>query len=348
MVNSQGNEQKFDRRDSRWQPRKAVANFHTSVLADEVCEALVPALSPSSEGTLVDATCGGGGHIAALAQAGACLREVLAFDRDADALAHAAKRLGDLNCPLRMFHAPFSTLASRLDELVVGGERERSEVSAIIADLGVSSHQLDEMPRGFSFRGDAPLDMRMDPSRGAPLSERLAELDVKALAGVLRRYGEEPDASRIAAAIVQAGPRRTAELAAVVEAAMSAPQRRRLGRRIHPATRTFQALRIWLNDELGELERLLDSAPDLLVVGGRLGVITFHSLEDRCVKHRFRALTRRPEAALRMPVPEAELMPLRFAIPKGWANGRVATPAETAANPRARSARLRVLERRAP
>lgn len=342
MVNRQWNRRKFDRRDSRWQRRKAVANFHTPVLAREVCEALLPALGPTSDaaaGTLVDATCGGGGHILALAESGASLRQVVAFDRDADALAHAARRLEGLDCPLRMFHAPFSSLAEKLNEAGTAA------VGAIIADLGVSSHQLDAVERGFSFRGDAPLDMRMDQSRGVPLAERLSELDAPALADVLRRYGEEPDASRIAAAIVAAAPKRTSELAAVVEAAMSAPQRRRLGRRIHPATRTFQALRIWLNDELGELERFLADAPELLVVGGRLGIITFHSLEDRCVKRRFRALSQRPAETVRVPIPEAELPPLRFGIPKGWANGRVAAADEIDANPRARSARLRVLER---
>ena len=199
---------------------------------------------------------------------------------------------------------------------------------------------------GFRFARDAPLDMRMDRSCGQPLAERLAELDAQSLADILRRYGEEPDASRIAQAIVRAAPTRTAELASVVESAMSAPQRRRLGKRIHPATRTFQALRIWLNEELTELDGFLAAAPELLVIGGRLGVITFHSLEDRRVKRRFRSLSERPEIPRRVPLLESELAPARFAIPKGWGTGRVARADEIESNPRARSARLRILERR--
>ncbi|MEE9385226.1 MAG: 16S rRNA (cytosine(1402)-N(4))-methyltransferase RsmH [Nannocystaceae bacterium] len=332
---------------SRWQQEGVGDGFHTSVLAREVCEGLLPALTASGpqsppSGVLLDATCGAAGHVLALVAAGAPLRQLIAFDRDAEALAHASDRLRHVEFAVRMFHAPFSALADRLAEAGV------SAVNAIIADLGVSSHQLDTGARGFSFRSDAPLDMRMDASRGAPLSERLVGLDVPSLARILWRYGEEPDAQRIATAILREGPTRTLALADVVSAAMSARKRRALGRRIHPATRTFQALRIWVNGELEELERFLEVAPGYLCVGGRLAVISFHSLEDRRVKQRFRSLSRAPELPRQIPLRESERPVARFAVPSGWASGRAASTEERGLNPRARSARLRLLERRCP
>jgi 16S rRNA (cytosine1402-N4)-methyltransferase len=321
-----------------------VAEFHTSVLADEVCEALGPALVPSGEvpsPILVDATCGAGGHTRALLDRSRPAR-VLCFDRDTDALAHAAERLRDAACPLEMCHAPFSQLAQVLAEHGITG------VSAIVADLGVSSHQLDTAPRGFSFQAEGPLDMRMDASRGRSAADVLAAIGPEELARVLREYGDEPDARRIARAIVDHKPETTRALAEVVANAMSAAQRRALGRRIHPATRTFQALRILVNDELGELDRLLESAPELLVVGGRLGIISFHSLEDRRVKRCFRTLARGEQPPKGVPLRADELPKPRFRIPRGYANGVTPSPAEIDANPRARSARLRVLERALP
>jgi 16S rRNA (cytosine1402-N4)-methyltransferase len=321
-----------------------VAAFHTSVLADEVCEALGPSLVPSAPvpaPILVDATCGGGGHTEALVERAQPAR-VFCFDRDTDALAHAAERLRDAACPIKMCHAPFSALERVLAEHGVTG------VSAIVADLGVSSHQLDTAPRGFSFQADGPLDMRMDGGQGRPASEVLAEIEPDELARVLRDYGDEPDARRIARAIVEARPTTTRGLAEAVTQAMSAAQRRALGRRIHPATRTFQAIRMLVNDELGELDRLLESAPKLLVVGGRLGIISFHSLEDRRVKRRFRELSRGPQLPRGVPLRADELPKPHFCIPRGYANGVTASSEERDRNPRARSARLRVLERALP
>ncbi len=321
-----------------------MTGFHTSVLQNEVCEALSPALRASAEvpaPILVDATCGAGGHAAALLEK-APPGQLLCFDRDTDALAHAEERLRGAPCPVKMFHAPFSQLSAVLAHEGI------SEVSAIVADLGVSSHQLDTASRGFSFRSSGPLDMRMDTSQGESAAEVLAQLDANALARTLREYGEEPDAKRIARAIVAARPTTTAQLADVVCEAMSAAQRRALGRRIHPATRTFQAIRMLVNDELGELERFLETAPELLVVGGRIGVISFHSLEDRRVKRRFRELARGPQPPRGVPLRADELPSPRFSIPRGYASGVTPGDDERADNPRSRSARLRVLERSHP
>jgi 16S rRNA (cytosine1402-N4)-methyltransferase len=312
------------------------AAYHLPVLVDEVCEALAPA----REATIVDCTLGGGGHSEALLERVGAAR-VIGLDRDPAAIDFASRRLagyGDRFCAV---HAPFSTVTAVLAGLGV------SAVAAVLADLGVSSHQLDRRERGFSFQGDAPLDMRMDTTRGPTAADLLATIDARALARILRDYGEEPDAARIAKAIVSARPTTTAALASTVEAAMSARQRRQIGKRIHPATRTFQALRIHVNRELEELATFLDEAPELLRVGGRLAVITFHSLEDRAVKRRFSALSRAPEPPRGLPIPAAELPTARFLIPKGARQGWTAGAAELEHNPRSRSARLRVLERAA-
>ncbi|MEZ4454727.1 MAG: 16S rRNA (cytosine(1402)-N(4))-methyltransferase RsmH [Nannocystaceae bacterium] len=317
--------------------------YHRPVLVDEVCEALRPALAGGGGGGIVvDCTLGGGGHSEAI------LRRLgpaalLGLDRDPDAIAHAGGRLAEFSAEgrFRAFHAPFSTLAEVLADAGIAA------VTAILADLGVSSHQLDTGARGFSFQADAPLDMRMDPTRGESAAAVLASIDARTLAGVLRDLGEEPDADRIAAAIAATRPTTTGALAEVVAAAMSAPRRRQLGARIHPATRTFMALRILVNHELEELDRFLEDAPELLGVGGRIGVITFHSLEDRAVKRRFAALAQAPAPPRGVPIPASELPQARFVIPPGARQGVTAGDAEVAENPRSRSARLRVLERRA-
>lgn len=314
------------------------ADAHVSVLAPEVCRALAPALAPPTPGIFVDATVGLGGHSSLmLGQTRPSMAVVL--DRDPQALSLARARLREAPCPVRFVAAAFSTVADALRDLGV------TEVAAILADLGVSSMQLDTAARGFSFRHDAPLDMRMNPEAGLSAADILAEIDASALARILREYGDEPDAKRIAHAIVSARPRTTKVLADTVTEAMSAPQRRRLGRRIHPATRTFQALRIHVNDELGELDRFLDAAPPLLVVGGRLAIITFHSLEDRRVKHRFRELTRPPRVPPHVPLTERERPRPKFVLPRGTASGITPGDEELTDNPRSRSARLRVLER---
>ncbi|HEY8375293.1 MAG TPA: 16S rRNA (cytosine(1402)-N(4))-methyltransferase RsmH [Nannocystis sp.] len=321
------------------------SEFHTPVLVREVCEALAPALAVAAAPVLVDATCGGGGHTLAIVRAyeashpqGPRLRAI-ALDRDREALEAARARLPP---EVELVHADFARLPAVLDAAGVPA------ATAILADLGVSSHQLDTGERGFSFQADAPLDMRMDRESGAPAAEVLAGMSAPELARVLREFGEEPDAERIAAAIVAARPKTTGQLAAVVAAAMSARQRRQLGLRIHPATRTFQALRILVNDELGQLGALLQAAPERLQVGGRLAVITFHSLEDRATKRRFAELARAESLPPGLPVAARDLPRPRFAIPPGYRQGVTPTAAEIEANPRSRSSRLRVLERALP
>lgn len=318
---------------------------HATVLADEAVDAL--AVRP--DGTYVDCTLGGAGHarrvLAALGPAG----HLIGFDRDAAALDVARERLAATNpaATTTLIHAPFSRLAAEL------AARGITAVDGILADLGVSSPQLDVAERGFSFRHDGPLDMRMDPSTGPSAADLVATLDEAAFADLIFRFGDERDARRIARAIVarrDATPfTRTADLAEVVAAAKPPPKRRKgKGRNaasskpIHPATKTFQALRIATNGELDELDALLHAALDLLAPGGRLAVITFHSGEDRPVKQTFAAWARGPELPPAQAVYRTHGDPLvRLPHPKGV----TASAAETAANPRARSARLRIAEK---
>jgi 16S rRNA (cytosine1402-N4)-methyltransferase len=310
-----------------------VGEGHISVLSREVCAALeasLPKVGETPRGIYVDATCGAGGHIEAVLERLAPQR-VIAFDRDQTALDRARARLTSAQTPILFVHAPFSALGSTLEEL-------DAKADGILADIGVSSMQLDQGERGFSFRADAPLDMRMDQSGPMTAAQLLEKLDAPALTRILREYGEEPDAPRIARAILEAKPKTTGALAQVVSDAMSHRQRRKLGLRIHPATRTFQALRIHLNDEL------LTDGPSALAVGGRLQIITFHSLEDRRVKRAFRTLSSPPFTLPGLPILESERQP-PFAIPKPFSKGVTAAADETEHNPRARSARLRVLER---
>lgn len=325
------------------------AAYHQPVLVQEVCAALLPPLLAAHAPVLVDCTTGGAGHTTALLQALAAQRpsdairpRCIGLDRDPTALAFARARLETIPFPVELIHAPFSRLAEVLEAAGV------TSVTAILADLGVSSHQLDTADRGFSFQTDAPLDMRMDPTRGPTLAERLTTLDVGQLTRILRDYGEEPDAARIARGIVAAHPQTTRALGEVVRASMSAPRLRQIGLRIHPATRTFQALRIFLNGELGELEQLLADAPERLAPGGRLGVISFHSLEDRRVKQCFARLSTAPSPPPGVPILAADLPRPRFAIPDGLRHGLTPSEAELADNPRSRSSRLRVLERVLP
>jgi 16S rRNA (cytosine1402-N4)-methyltransferase len=316
-----------------------VPEFHVSVLAEQLSAAIAPAIDASPDATLVDATCGSGGHTAAILERSRPARVIL-LDRDPAALEHAKRRLAGAACPLEFRHARFSNLGGVLDELGIG------QIAALIADIGVSSHQLDAGERGFSFREDAPLDMRMDPTSGPTAAQLLSSLDVAELAEVLRRFGEEGEARRIAEAIVAARPRTTGALAAVVEAAMSGRARRALGKRIHPATRTFQALRILVNGELDELDALLEVGPQRLCVGGRMAVISFHSLEDRRIKRRFAELVRAPEVPVDLPLTAAQLPLAAFRHPPEVPRkGVQADAAERDRNPRSRSARLRAIER---
>lgn len=313
--------------------------FHVSVLAEQLSAAIAPAIDAAEDATLVDATCGAGGHTAAILERSRPARVIL-LDRDPAALEHAKRRLTGAACPLEFRHARFSSLGGILDELGIG------HIAALIADIGVSSHQLDAGERGFSFREDAPLDMRMDPTSGPTAAQLLASIDVAELAEVLRRYGEEAEARRIAEAIVAARPRTTGALARVVETAMSGRARRALGKRIHPATRTFQALRILVNGELDELDALLQVGPQRLCVGGRMAVISFHSLEDRRVKRRFAELVRAHELPADLPLTAAQLPTAEFRYPPEVPRkGVQADAAERDRNPRSRSARLRAIER---
>lgn len=291
---------------------------HEPVLVDEV----VAALAVRPGGVYVDGTLGAGGHTRRLIEAGAA--RVIGIDRDAAALETAREALGPLAASVEFVHGDYRQLPGVLDALGVG------LVDGVLADLGASSMQLDDAHRGFSFRHAGPLDMRMDRAGGASLEARLAEVDESALADVIWRFGEERHSRRVARAIVAARDRGelrdTAALAAVIRRAAGG----RGWQRIDPATRTFQALRIWVNDELDGLEGFLEAAAGRLGAGGRLVIIAFHSLEDRVVKHTFRRLAGE-SAAWR-------LVTRRPVVPGD---------AEAERNPRARSARLRALERTA-
>jgi 16S rRNA (cytosine1402-N4)-methyltransferase len=308
---------------------------HVPVLADEV----VAMLAPAAGSRQVDATVGGGGHAERILEASEPDGRLLGLDADGAAIARVRARLGSrFGDRLALRQANFRELAA------VAPEEGFDAVDGCLFDLGLSSFQLADAERGFGIRTGGPLDMRFDPSRGVPASELLATLDQGELTALFRRYGEEPFAGRIARAVVESrrsAPIRTAEeLAAVV--ARVAPRRAPGRRRVHPATRVFQALRIAVNEELDALQAGLAAAVDLLRPGGRLVVLSYHSLEDRIVK-RFLQAERRgcicpPEAPVCVCGREPRL---RLLAPKGL----VPTPAEIVANPRARSARLRAAER---
>ena len=303
---------------------------HVPVLSGEAFEAL----AVQADGLYIDATFGRGGHTALLLQAVGREGRVLALDRDPQAIAAGQRRFAD-EVRLTLLHASFADLAT-----LVPANADQRPCRGVLFDLGVSSPQLDDPARGFSFRADGPLDMRMDPTRGVPVADWLARASVDEIRQVIATFGEERFARRVAQAIDAARRERpltrTAELAALVARAV---RTREPGK--HPATRTFQALRMLINDELGQLERGLTGALEALSPGGRLAVISFHSLEDRAVK-RFMQRESQIDPALRdLPVVPAAAHPRLKLI------GRKQRPtaAELARNPRARSALLRVAER---
>ena len=299
---------------------------HVPVLLAETLEGLRVA----RDGIYLDGTYGRGGHArAVLARLGPQGR-LLVMDRDPEAIADAERELGrDPRVAIR--HAAFAGLAD--------WEETKGGLDGVLFDLGVSSPQLDEPMRGFSFQGDGPLDMRMDPTRGSSAADWLAGAGEAEIADVLWRLGEERMSRRIARAIVSA--RSTAPLTTTRQLAdLVAKTIGHRERNKHPATRTFQALRIFVNDELGQLEHGLEAAAKRLKPGGRLAVISFHSLEDRAVK-RFIRGEDAPRVRRGLPRPEAAPSPF-VAIGKAVFAG----DAEVAANPRARSAVLRVAERR--
>ena len=291
-------------------------------------------LALEAGGYYVDATFGRGGHTALILQALGPEGRVLALDRDPEALAAGRHRFAD-EVRLTLVHASFADLAA-----LVPAHAHQHPCRGVLFDLGVSSPQLEDPGRGFSFRADGPLDMRMDPTRGEPVSGWLARARLDEIRQVIATYGEERFARRVAQAIVARRSTRplesTAELAAVVAGAV---RTREPGK--HPATRTFQALRMLVNDELGQLERGLAAALEVLSPGGRLAVISFHSLEDRAVKRFMQRESQVDPALADLPVIPAEARPRLKLI------GRKQRPgaAELARNPRARSALLRVAER---
>ena len=289
---------------------------HEPVLLDEV----VSWLAPARGGTFVDCTTGLGGHTAALLDGGAT--RVIGLDRDEDALRLAAARLADYGDRVELVHSDYREIGSVLQARGIDG------VDGILADLGVSSMQLDQEGRGFSFRRNEPLDMRMDRSQGPTVADMVATVDETDLANVIFQYGEERHSRRVARAIVRARAiapiTTTGELAEIVRRAVPT----RGYQRIDPATRTFQALRIWVNRELDGLDAFLGDAARRLLAGARFAVITFHSLEDRIVKHTFRAIAAAGDA-------------WRVLTKKPVVPG----DEELARNPRARSAKLRAIER---
>jgi len=304
---------------------------HEPVMVDEI----VAVFATVPPGTVLDATIGGGGHAAAILDEYPAL-SVLGIDRDDQALAAAGERLARFGDRVTAAHGRFDGIRD------VMREHDVDSLSGALFDLGVSSPQLDRAARGFSYRNEGPLDMRMDRTQPWAASDVVNGYELDELAHLIRRYGDERFASRIAKAIVAARPiETTTELAAVVSAAIPAAARRTGG---HPAKRTFQAIRIEVNAELDVLPDAIDQAIDATVPQGRIAVLTYHSGEDRIVKERFvNATTGNCECPPGLPcvcgaVPTAR----RVRMP------RTPTPSQAEANPRARSARLRVVERVAP
>lgn len=304
--------------------------MHVPVLLDEI----VAGLAVKSGGSYVDGTVGDGGHTEAILRRSAPDGRVLGFDRDHETLERTRKRLAKYGERAEFVHADFSHLGAE------SRDRGWSSVDGIILDLGISSRQLDDPERGFSFNQDGPLDMRMDRSSTTTAADLVNQLPETELCRILREYGEEPKARSMARMIAQERSKepiqRTQKLASIAERFYPAHGRR------HPATRLFQALRIAVNGEMDALESVLATAPGLLAVGGRFGVISFHSLEDRAVKHRI-----------------AEHVGTRRSLQQGgeewhWRSPRMswvtrkpisATRDQCDRNPRARSAKLRIAAR---
>jgi 16S rRNA (cytosine1402-N4)-methyltransferase len=300
---------------------------HQPVLYHEI----IHALQPKNKGRYVDGTVGAGGHARGILEACAPDGRLLGLDLDPQALALARETLAPYGERVRLIQASYDSLAEKLREL------GWAEVDGILLDLGLSSMQLDTPERGFSFLHDAPLDMRFDPASPTTSADLVNRLPQDELADILYRYGEERASRRIAQAIVKARPLRTTrQLAAVIEAVIPRTKR------IHPATRTFQALRIAVNRELEHLENVLPQAVGALKPGGRLAVISFHSLEDRLVKEFFRG-----ESKDLLNPPYERIYETEKSATLKEINRKVITPGapEIEANPRARSAKLRIVEK---
>ena len=302
---------------------------HMPVMTAEVLQML----RPERGGLFVDCTVGLGGHARALLEAGAT--RLIGLDRDRDALDLARQTLAPWSDRVELVHADYRSLGDVLDR------RQVRLVDGTLADLGVSSLQFDAPGRGFSFQRDEPLDMRMDRSEGDTAADLIARASERELADAIFAYGEERFSRRIARAIVEA----RAELPVATTGRLSAIVRRAVPRRgfmrIDPATRTFQALRIWVNRELEGLDRFVEIAAARLAVAARLVIITFHSLEDRIVKHTLRALDRSPQRGSRAGGPDRGGAGIRVLTKKPLVPGED----EVGRNPRARSAKLRAAER---
>ena len=302
---------------------------HIPVLLHEALDALCI----RSDGIYLDCTFGRGGHsraiLASLDEGG----RLIGFDRDPSAVA-AAQDLAKKDSRFEVVHTAFSELESALDSIAI------ARVHGVLMDLGVSSPQLDQAERGFSFQVDGPLDMRMDPSSGQSAADWIARADTDEIADVLWVLGEERFSRRIARAIAEARKVEpivtTAQLSKIVSDAQPKKDQNK-----HPATRTFQAIRLHINEELSEVEQGLEAAVKRLEVGGRLAVISFHSLEDRLVKRALRDASRFPQGDPRMPLPNSVTKPRMRLMGKAIKAGT----GELGMNPRARSAVLRVAER---
>jgi len=309
---------------------------HQSVLLEEALESLN--IHPS--GIYIDATFGRGGHSRAILQQLNEDGRLIAFDQDPEAVTFAKQQFAD-EPRLKIEHCNFNRVADVVEQY---GLTEK--IDGVLMDLGVSSPQLDDAERGFSFLRSGPLDMRMDTSQGETARRWLARVKTADLIRVLKKYGEEKFARRIATAIVETRATReiteTGDLAEIISNAIPVKEKHPKGKYRHPATRSFQAIRIYLNEELQAIQQGLTGAASVLAKGGRLSVISFHSLEDRIVKRFMRDISSRPKLPAGLPVMEADIkVPFRL-VGKPITAGVV----ELDINPRARSARLRVLERR--
>ena len=303
---------------------------HQPVLLNEVLEAL----NVKQNGVYVDATFGRGGHTSAILNSLGREGRLIAFDQDPEAIAYGRKRFVD-DPRIEFEHCNFSEM-----EAVIVARGLSNRIDGVLMDLGVSSPQLDDAERGFSFLKSGPLDMRMNTEQGESAMEWLARVEMRDLILVLKRYGEEKFAKRIATAIIETRAEQviddTTMLANIISDAIPVKEKHK-----HPATRSFQAIRMYVNQELPSIETGLLAATSVLAVGGHLAVISFHSLEDRMVKRFMRDKSSRPKLPPGLPIMDKDEQPPFRLVGKSW----VAAEEELVANPRSRSARLRVLER---
>ena len=305
---------------------------HAAVMHDEILHHL----DIQSDGIYVDGTYGRGGHAKSILSQLGDNGRLIVMDKDPDAIKAARESIGD-DKRVTIFHQNYADISQTLVAAQL-----KQQVDGVLLDLGVSSPQLDDATRGFSFQKNGPLDMRMNPTQGESAAEWLGHADEKEISRVLWELGEERHARRIARKIIEVRETRdiddTATLAGLISACVPAPKNKK-----HPATRSFQAIRIHINQELAQISQLLDSIFDILKIGGRLLVISFHSLEDRLVKRFFRQHSTRPKIPRGLPVRDSELLSgIRLRV---IGKAIKASAAELSVNPRARSAVLRVAER---